>query len=185
MTNKIMALLNNAGLVNSDNDQIVLLGVRRICGALTDLLVAMIWSLILGDVLVGILFEASYSLLRIYAGGYHASSERVCKILTYTSTLLSILVVFVVNVNSIWLHCLLAICLCLVIFFAPIEHENKPLTKMEKEVYRRYCILIAAIETGVYVFFVLVNAITYAKTVYVAVLLVAIGVIFEKKRKYR
>ena len=86
MTNKIMKLLRNEGFVNEHNDQILLLGVHKICGALTDLLAAIIWSLVLGDVFVGILFEMSYSLLRIYTGGYHASSERVCKILTYSST---------------------------------------------------------------------------------------------------
>lgn len=181
MTNKIIELFSNAGLINSENDQIVLLGVRRICGALTDLCIAAFWSLIFGDIFVGILFEICYSILRIYAGGYHASSAKVCKWLTYISTLISILMVFMVNVKGSILHSLLMFSICLIGVNAPVENENKPLSKTEKKVYKRKCIIISLGEIGLYIFFTVMGLTVYARTVCVAIILVAMGVIFGKR----
>lgn len=182
MTNRIIELFSNAGLINSENDQIVLLGVRRICGALTDLFIATVWSLILGDIFVGILFEISYSVLRIYAGGYHASSAKMCKWLTYISTLISILIVFMVNVDGIILHSLVLLFICLIGFHAPVENENKPLSKMEKKVYKRKCIAISLSELGLYAIFTVMGLVVYARTICIAIIMVAIGVIFGKRR---
>ena len=183
MTNKMIELFRNAGLVNSENDQIILLGVRRICGVLTDLVIAMLWSLVLGDIVVGVLFEICYSVLRIYAGGYHASSERMCKWLTYTSTLISILMVFVMDMNRTVMHCLLAVFLCLIGLNVPIENENKPLGKREKRVYQRYCIVISIFETGFYFLFISMDMTIYARTVWIAILLVVIGIIIGKRKQ--
>lgn len=183
MTSKIIELFKNAGLINSENDQIVLLGVRRICGALMDLFIATVWSLVLGDIFVGILFEICYSVLRIYAGGYHASSVRMCKRLTYTSTLISILIVFMVDINGILVHCLVALFICLIGFNAPVENVNKPLNKIEKKVYKRNCIVISSVEIGLYIFFEIMEFAIYARTVCMAIVLVAIGVIIEKRKQ--
>lgn len=180
MTNRIIELFRNAGLINSENDQIVLLGVRRICGALTDLCIATVWSLVLGDVFVGILFEISYSILRIYAGGYHASSAKMCKWLTYISTLISILIVFMVDVDGIILHSLVIFFICLIGVNAPVENANKPLNEVEKKVYKRKCIQISLGEMGVYAFFTVMGLAVYARTVCVAIIMVAIGIIFGK-----
>lgn len=181
MTDKIIEVFRNAGLVNSENDKIILLGVRRIGGALTDLFIAMLWSLIWGDVFVGILFEVCYSVLRIYAGGYHASSERICKYLTYASTLISILIIFKAGIDGYVMHCLVAALVCLIVWNAPVENKNKPLSEKEKKIYKRYCIVISFIEMGLYLIFILINMTVYARTVCIAILLVAIGVIVEKK----
>lgn len=183
MTNIIIELFKNAGLINSENDQIVLLGVRRICGAVTDLIIATVWSLILGDIFVGLLFEISYSILRIYAGGYHASSAKMCKWLTYISTLICILIIFMVNVDGIILHSLVAFFICLIGVNAPIENENKPLSKMEKKVYKRKCIAISLGELGLYAFFTVMELAVYARTLCIAIIMVAIGVIFGKKKR--
>lgn len=183
MTNIIVELFKNAGLVNSENDQIVLLGVRRICGALTDICIATVWSLILGDIFVGLLFEISYSVLRIYAGGYHASSAKMCKWLTYISTFICILIIFMVNVDGIILHSLVAFFICLIGVNAPVENENKPLSKMEKKVYKRKCIAISLGELGLYAFFTVMELAIYARTVCVAIIMVAIGVIFGRQKK--
>lgn len=184
MTDKIIEAFRNAGLVNSDNDQIILLGVRRICGALTDLFIAMLWSLILGNIFVGILFEVCYSILRIYAGGYHASSERKCKYLTYASTLICILFIFKASIEGYGMHCLVAGLVCLIVWNAPVENKNKPLSEKEKKVYKRYSMVISFVEMGLYLIFILIDMTVYARTVCVAILLVAIGVVVEKRKQH-
>ena len=185
MTDWILELLRKADLVDSTNDKIVLLGLRRISGAVTDIIFAMICSLIMGDFIVGILFEASYSILRIYAGGYHAKSEKVCKCLTYISTFVSIFIVFSVPFQGYLPHCLLVVWVAAILSNAPVENENKPLSQKERKIYLLYCIVISLVEIALYCLLVFLNMQLYARTVWMAVLLVMIGVIAEcyKKRK--
>lgn len=184
MTDTIIKIFRNAGFVNPANEQIILLGVRRICGALKDLLIAMLWSFTLGDIFVGILFEACYSLLRIYAGGYHASSEKLCKYLTYASTFICILIIFIIPLKGYPLHCLIVCLVVLIVFNTPVENENKPLNKKEKKIYHGYCMAILLVETVLYFLFVLLDMALYSKTVCIAILLVVIGVIIGKRKQY-
>ena len=78
MTKFLMNLFEKAGLVNETNDMIVKTGITRLENLLLDFLFASILSCILGNFLVGILFEFCYMVLRIYAGGYHASTPKKC-----------------------------------------------------------------------------------------------------------
>ena len=63
----------------------------------------------------------------------------------------------------------------------PVENENKPLRKMEKKVYKRKCIAISLGELGLYAFFTVMGLAVYARTVCIAIIMVAIGVIFGKR----
>ena len=185
MINKVIELLRNAGLVDSTNDKIILLGLRRIFAALTDLFIAMVWAMILGDLFVGILFEVCYSVLRIYVGGFHAKDEKTCKYLTYTSTLVCVFVVFTWSLNDIYtMHCLVIGLVAVILFNAPIENENKPLAKNEKKIYYLYCIGISIAELVVYFLFVQNEMVLYARTVCIAILLVVVGVLGEIGRQY-
>ncbi len=183
MTNKIIELFQNAGLVNSDNNQIVLLGVKKLCAMLTDLLIAILWSLVLGDILVGIFFEACYSFLRIYAGGYHAANVRMCKYLTYATTLVSILMVFVIDADEAFVHCVVILSIITVVVLAPVEHKNKPLNRTEKKVYRLYCLVIAFVEMGLYILLSIMDLHRYARTICAAIVLVVIGELVEKGKQ--
>lgn len=185
MTNKIMDLLREAGLVNSSNDKIIFLGVRRMLAALTDLLVAILWAMILGDFFVGILFEVCYSVLRIYVGGFHTKDEKRCKYLTYTSTLISVLVVFVWPFNNIFfMHFLIVGLIAVILSNAPIENENKPLSRNEKKIYYLYCVGICIAELVIYFLLIYKDMILYGRTVCVAVLLVVVGVLSEIISRY-
>ena len=72
MINKIWKVLKDFQLVNEHNDQIVLLGLRRLISTIADFGFAILCSVLLGNVVVGLIFEIAYMILRIYAGGYHA-----------------------------------------------------------------------------------------------------------------
>lgn len=167
-------------LINEHNVRIVLLGVRKMCGMMVDLIIAGVWSLLLGDILVGILYEVSSSLLRIFTGGYHATSIRMCKILTYSVTFVSVWSVFYINLSQTLGHFILMVCLGVVLFVAPVEHTNKPLSTVERQIYHNRSVLIVVIEILAYVLFFGVGAYLYAKTICVSMLLVSVGIICGK-----
>lgn len=71
------------GYVNESNDKIIELGLQRMKSTFTSIAFSAIVSWLMGDVIVGLLFELTYIPIRIYAGGYHASSKRRCECLSY------------------------------------------------------------------------------------------------------
>ena len=85
----------------------------------------------MGNIVIGILFEINYSILRIYAGGYHAKTRNKCMILTYTSKILCLWVCFEVSIGDKIMRDLLCVVTTVIICIAPVENENRPLNKIE------------------------------------------------------
>lgn len=183
MISKIVEVFRKAGLVDDSNDRIITVGLQRLISTVMDFLFAMVCSLIMGNIFVGIFFEICYGALRIYAGGYHASNEKVCKYLTYISTLGSILIIFLVPFKENIMHWIMLISIGMIVFLAPMESENKPLSKTEKKIYYMHCIGIAVVEVILYTIFIYFKISLYANTILISILLVVIGMLFGKIKK--
>lgn len=180
MVTKLIEILKKNGLVDSTNDKIIATGLSRLFYTLTDILFATLCSFAMGNVVVGVLFEICYSVLRIFSGGYHAPNEKMCKYLTYGSTLSSIFTAFFVPIKVSVMHCFMIIFVSIVVFQAPVENKNKPLAKEEKRVYYRYCLRICLGEAFLYCIFIKLNVMLYAKTICIAMMLDAVGVLLGK-----
>lgn len=178
-----MNLFEKAGLVDESNDEIVKTGITRLENLLLDFLFASIISGILGNFLVGILFEFCYMVLRIYAGGYHASTPRKCLCFTYGSTLVCMIFIFILPMTKYIFAVLIAVFIGTIFLTTPIQSENKPLCNTEKKVYRRNSVFIAVAETGLFALLVLWEKYLFAKTVFVSMALVVTGLMIEIAKK--
>lgn len=176
---KLIAHLREQGYVNDTNDKIVSTGLKRLKSLLCDIAFSLLLGLLLGDLLAGLLFELSYSIVRIYAGGYHASTERICIWLTYISTLLCIVLIFYLPLIPIAMNILLGISIVVLFVYSPIENANKPLNQREKGVYRKKCLFTTLLEALLYFVFLLARAPLYAKAVCFALAMVALGQIID------
>lgn len=181
--NKLVTILRAQGYVNDSNDKIVALGLRRLGSMLCDIAFSLLLGLLLGDFLAGLLFELSYSIIRIYAGGYHASTERMCMWLTYISTLLCIVLIFCFPFMPVIMYTLLGLSAVTLLIFSPIENANKPLSNREKKVYRKKSLFILLIEILLYLVFVWNHATLYGKAVCFALVLVALGQIADQVQR--
>lgn len=185
MINKIWKVLKDFQLVNEHNDQIVLLGLRRLISTIADFGFAILCSVLLGNVVVGLIFEIAYMILRIYAGGYHADNERICMYMTYTSTLISILCIFYLLLPNQLIHLIIFISAIILIMTVPVEHENKRLNNKEKQIYRKNALCILFLEVVFYCMFMVLKQKLYAKSICMAVVLVSVGILaalFSKKK---
>ena len=70
---KIIYSFYKRGYINDTNDKIVILGLQRIIYLFEDVLTVLFVSWIMGNIVVGIVFEAVYIPLRVYAGGFHTA----------------------------------------------------------------------------------------------------------------
>ena len=177
MTRRILEWLYKLGYVNESNDKIIELGLQRIKSTFASITFLAIVSWLMGDIIVGLLFELTYIPIRIYAGGYHASSKRRCECLSYGSLLLCMILIFYVPMKMEIIHVLLVFSGGIILLQSPIESSNKRLNSVEKKVYRRKSIMYLVIAVFVYVLMVRMDKMLYAKTVMYSMGLIALGLI--------
>lgn len=177
MKNKIMIIFENVGLVDENNREIILFGLSKIFDTLLSWLFTIICAWLMGDFLVGIIFETCYMILRQYAGGYHTKSKRSCLILTYLSTFVCLCVVFTVPCDSVLIVLITLLSDIIIIRYAPIQSDNKPLNAMERKVYRKKTVCIIFYLTILICIMLLSKHIIYAETIVVSLILVMVGIV--------
>lgn len=176
---RLITYFRKLGYIDNSNDKIIEFGLHRLNHMILDLLFTFVCAWIMGNPFTGLLFEIAYTLIRVYAGGYHAATERLCMYLTYFSTLLSILLIFFLPVPIFIMHLMLLIISMVIIILSPVESANKPLAPQEKKYYYHKCMGILLIEILLYLFLIWNHYTIYAKTICIALLLVAAGQLAE------
>lgn len=79
-------LLEN-GSIPEDEQELYIYGLFMLLSSLMYLILACFLGCILGCVLESIIFYIAFQFIRRYAGGYHASTETRCEILSTLSIL--------------------------------------------------------------------------------------------------
>lgn len=162
-------------LIDDSNDKIILFGLRKLYLLLIDSFVILVCSYLMGNLWAGLIFNIAYSILRVYAGGFHASSQKKCFVLSYSSIFLCLLFIFYCPIYNMVMH---LVCMTLGISIAilsPVDHANKPLYEAEKLAYRKRSHIFILVDTCIYLLFVWNHSITYAKAVLASLVLVGIG----------
>lgn len=103
---------------------------------------------IVTDTLIpSLVFYTGFFIVRTIAGGYHAKTYISCHLLFMANHLLFIAVL---KLTPIALHTYIAsgmivISSLILLLFAPVAHPNKPFIKSEKERFRKYACIYAAL----------------------------------------
>lgn len=86
-----------------------------------------------------VVFYITFSLVRRYAGGFHASNEMKCTLITTTSIFLCLLCIKLCETNNIQTPILVLTIIAAVSIFVlcPLDTPEKPLTKEEYKYFRK------------------------------------------------
>ena len=130
----------------SDADAVVLeYGLSKIFLFLEDAVLTMILGYLMGIIVESIMFQGFYTLLRMYAGGYHADTERKCKIYSGLVTVASLTTIRFLP-GRVWLLFFIALIASIVVaVLSPVEAANKPLSDAERGIYHRKTVMIVAV----------------------------------------
>lgn len=176
-----MQILQEQGYVDASNDKIILLGLQRTKALIEDMIFAIVLGLFLGNAFAGVLYEISFSVNRMYTGGYHASSRKMCNIISKGNTIICLIVAFLCPINDIVL-CILVGSSAIAIFrLSPIESENKKINDAERMIYRHRSIVIMVVSIILYVLFLCMDMYLYAKLLSFALFSIAVGLKVVKK----
>lgn len=181
-----MQILQEQGYVDASNDKIILLGLQRTKAFIEDMIFAIVIGFFMGNAFAGVLFEISFSVNRMYTGGYHASSKKMCNIISKGNTIICLIVAFFCPINESIL-CIVTGSSAITIFrLSPIESENKKINDVERRIYKYRSTVIMVVTIALYVLFLWVDMYLYAKILSFALFSVAVGLkVVEKNRSLK
>lgn len=139
LSNKIALILHKNDDENLIDIEVYSYGLELIISTLANVLVMVILSVVFGCFKEMVFYFMFFSMLRVFAGGYHASTHLKC-ILFYSTT--SLMVIWIVrNVFSNGYGILLVVlafilATLLVLRYAPVDSVNKPFSETERKIYR-------------------------------------------------
>lgn len=148
----IKCIVQNLSLSKEDS-MILEYGLKKIGVFIEDIVFTLICGWVLGIILESMIFQVSFMMLRIHAGGYHAKNEQQCKVQSAIVTVLAL--VCIKEISFVTWHGYLAMVLTSIFIAvkAPVEAPNKPLTIKEKYVnHKKSCIIIALLNVLIGIF---------------------------------
>lgn len=110
----------------------------------TYVIITLMFGSIFSILIESIVFYIAFSLIRRYAGGFHASSEMKCTLITTISIFLCLLCTKLCETNNIQIPILVLTSIATVLIFVlcPLDTPEKPLTKEEYKYFRKISWLI-------------------------------------------
>ena len=139
---------------------------------LSNILTALIISVLTKSMLHFAAFMLIFVPLRIFTGGYHAKTSEVCYLITTATYVLSVLCVkrFPEMYSSIPALIALSVLIVPMILLAPIEHKNNPLSAYERKRNRLVSIALIAFDSLLFIaLFLLSNSAATSIMIFMAI----------------
>lgn len=150
MISKISTIIVNLLIKNStiteDDRELYHYGFFILMSQMLYFTITMVFGLLLGVFIESLFFYLLFQIIRRYAGGFHASTETSCGIMTTLSLLISVSLIRVSSSVKLEIPLLVttsfsAISICI---FSPLDTPEKQLSESESNYYRKVslCILL-------------------------------------------
>ena len=171
LTNK---LLSNGYLTAAEKEEIAY-GLFTFLSRCFFLLICFFFGFLFRCSFESVAYYFTFLFVKKYAGGYHASSELRCIILSSTSIFISVLFIYICKfISTLYIvPCLVSIFAgCIICLFSPVEVKEKQLTTEEKKRFRFYSIFRV-------ILVLFIEGICYYFSVFDICVSISIGVILE------
>ncbi|SHH82368.1 accessory gene regulator B [Sporobacter termitidis DSM 10068] len=138
-------------IIPIENRKYYIYGIELVLNNVLICLGIIALAIITKTILISIIFSLSFCILRAYVGGYHSNTYLKC----FCISVINYIIMLILNQTAEYkliLSCvLIGISVPIIIKFAPVEHENKPLSNEQKKKYKKVSILIISIITASFV----------------------------------
>lgn len=136
-------------VIKSEDEEVYEYGLQLLLSTVFNGIIALILAIISGTILQSICYLAVFALLRKSAGGFHAKTHfGCCCILAVVLSLFIMFIKFVPNeAYGIVATIAVAFSVVIILIFAPLEHENKPISDRDKNRLRKISVIYAVLFT--------------------------------------
>lgn len=150
ITKYLIKTLKNNGIFEEKNEAVVRYGLTGLLSTLFSFITIIFIGICCNCLFESILFTISFYFLRIYAGGYHADTPIKCYGISLIISTTIFALIHNINVSIITLHIIFVITSINILYIAPIDTTNKPLSLKEKKFYKKKTQHIIFIHSIVY-----------------------------------
>lgn len=147
LSHRIALFLKDNEIVDEETSQVCQYGFEIIISTIIGFLLVVITGLCCREILSAIWFYALFVGVRLFTGGYHASTHFRCKLLLCCCCLFAIgMTKLFINFYSIIPQYIIVFLYMLtVLLFSPIEHKNAPLDNLTMKRNRIISIMVSLI----------------------------------------
>ena len=139
-------LISNGNILDEEKD-LYAYGLFMLISHLFFFFISITFGIVFSCIFESLVFYLAFQFIRRYAGGYHASTEIRCDIMSTASILVCIMVIWLAKRYEFEIPLLFTTIISAVIIFifCPLDTPEKPLTDKERYHYRKISWLILLI----------------------------------------
>ena len=180
ISKKISLFLCHKNIIENEDIEIYKYGFETICSTIIGFVITLAIGMIFRMFFLSIAYYVIFVTIRQFTGGYHANSYFKCNLtFAVVTTLVFGFTKMAVYSQTYTIpnHILfLVLSFIVILHFAPVENENKPLDQMQKKRNRYIAIVltlvISVLSCAVYIFSVKTSALMAFTQLSIAVLIV-------------
>lgn len=152
-SSKITDLLIKKAIISSESKELYDYGFFILLSQILYFIIAVIFGIIFSVFLQSIIFYIAFQFIRKYAGGYHASTEGRCEIMSTLSILACIVMVWLSKLFdfSLLLLSISLVAALIIVVLCPLDTPEKPLSNKELKYFRKISWIILFIITALIV----------------------------------
>lgn len=129
--------------LSSEDSVILEYGLKKVSMLIEDKVFTLICGWVLGVIVESMIFQISFTILRIHVGGYHAKSEHQCKVQSAIVTVLALILIKEIPFMTWYGYFAIILTSVFITAKAPVETKNKPLSVKEKYVnHKKSCVIL-------------------------------------------
>jgi len=144
LSSKISDLLIRKSVIDSEDQELYVYGFFILLSQILYFIIAVIFGIIFNVLLQSVVFYIAFQFIRKYAGGYHASTEGRCEIMSTLSILACIVMIWLSRSYdfSLLLFCISLVAVLVIAVLCPLDTPEKPLSNKELKYFRKISWLI-------------------------------------------
>ena len=145
LAEKITDFFIENNIIKDDEKSIYKYGSEITLSTALGFILVLVTSILSKNIINGITFLVCFGSVRIFSGGYHASTYLKCNLgLINTFILILIIQNSIASDNDNLLHIVIVVISFVIIsIMSPIENKNKPLSDNENKRYKKICIILS------------------------------------------
>lgn len=185
LSHMIADFLLHKKAIDAEEAEICQYGYEVLIYGIEQIIILLILGWLSGQIVPTCIYLLIFTSIRKYTGGYHANTRVGCTIVTILAWMVTITFIKVVSGMNIGMDKLIVLCLFyffVMLYYAPVEHEKKPLFETQKKRNKQKTIILSLVYMVIALLaYLSLSVITYS--VIFTMMNVAMLIIIEKFRK--
>lgn len=180
ISGRIIGRLIEKGEIKEEEKEIYQYGLEQLLVTVLDFVSIVLVGIIYGKFLLCMMFIVAFCSLRVYAGGYHASTRIGCYALTMSVVVMALTIIKYIPINVPLIVVFAVIAAGIILKLAPVDTASKPLDTVEYHYYRKKAVLILWVELVIAAMCTVMHFVEGAKCIVLALVVLAIALMGEK-----